>query len=58
MWRGHATLMRGSEQQRREQAVFQPEPAALSALSQRIKRAFDPKHILNPGKMGESLEEA
>lgn len=50
---GHATLMRGSEQLRREQAVFHPQPAALAALSDRIKTAFDPQNILNPGKMGE-----
>ncbi|HCD63468.1 MAG TPA: hypothetical protein DEQ51_02940, partial [Alphaproteobacteria bacterium] len=27
--------------------------AALAALSDRIKTAFDPQNILNPGKMGE-----
>ena len=50
---GHVTLMRGSEQLRSKQAVFQPQAAALAALSHRIKTAFDPQHILNPGKMGE-----
>ena len=50
---GHATLIRGSEQQRSELAVFQPQAAALAALSNRIKTAFDPQNILNPGKMGE-----
>ena len=55
---GHATLMRGTDQQRRNLAVFHPEPAALSALSQRIKNAFDPKHILNPGRMGKRTKEA
>ena len=26
-------------------------PAALAALSRRVKEAFDPAHILNPGRM-------
>ena len=50
---GHTTLMRGTEKQRRELAVFQPQAAALAALTDRIKTAFDPQNILNPGKMGE-----
>ena len=50
---GHATLMRGSDQLRRNLAVFHPQAAALAALSDRIKIAFDPQKILNPGKMGE-----
>ena len=28
--------------------VFQPQAAALAALSGRVKDAFDPRHILNP----------
>lgn len=50
---GHATLMRAPEQQRREQAVFHPQPASLAALSDRIKISFDPQRILSPGKMDE-----
>lgn len=49
---GHATLMRSSDRQRRDLAVFQPQAPALAALSDRIKTAFDPQNILNPGKMG------
>jgi glycolate oxidase FAD binding subunit len=33
--------------------VFEPQPAALAALSRRVKDAFDPAHILNPGRMFE-----
>ena len=33
--------------------VFQPQPAALAALTARVKAAFDPHHILNPGRMYE-----
>jgi glycolate oxidase FAD binding subunit len=50
---GHATLVRGSPGLRRAVAVFEPQPAPLAALSRRIKEAFDPAHILNPGRMVE-----
>jgi glycolate oxidase FAD binding subunit len=33
-------------------AVFQPQPAALAALSRRLKEQFDPAGVLNPGRMG------
>jgi len=36
---------------RRAVPVFEPQPASLAALSRRVKDAFDPKHILNPGRM-------
>jgi glycolate oxidase FAD binding subunit len=48
---GHATLVRGSPGLRRAVPVFEPQPAPLAALSRRVKEAFDPKHILNPGRM-------
>jgi len=32
--------------------AFQPQPPALAALSARLKEQFDPKGILNPGRMG------
>jgi glycolate oxidase FAD binding subunit len=50
---GHATLVRGSPALRRAVAVFEPQPAPLAALSRRVKDAFDPAHILNPGRMVE-----
>lgn len=50
---GHATLVRGSPALRRAVAVFEPLPAPLAALSRRVKEAFDPAHILNPGRMVE-----
>ncbi|TIT26705.1 MAG: 2-hydroxy-acid oxidase, partial [Mesorhizobium sp.] len=31
--------------------VFEPQPPHLAALSARLKAEFDPKHILNPGRM-------
>jgi len=50
---GHATLIRGSPALRGSIPVFEPQPAPLAALSRRVKDAFDPKHILNPGRMVE-----
>ena len=50
---GHATLVKGSPALRGAIAVFEPQPAPLAALSRRVKDAFDPAHILNPGRMVE-----
>ena len=50
---GHATLVKGSPALRGSVAVFEPQPAPLAALSRRVKDAFDPAHILNPGRMVE-----
>src|SRR6266851_3552616 len=50
---GHATLIKASPALRRAVAVFEPQPAPLAALSRRVKEAFDPAHILNPGRMVE-----
>jgi glycolate oxidase FAD binding subunit len=35
--------------------VFQPLAAALLSLHQRLKAAFDPAGVLNPGRMYEAL---
>lgn len=48
---GHATLVRGSASLRSAAPVFQPQPAPVAALTRRIKDAFDPNRILNPGRM-------
>lgn len=48
---GHATLVRAPEPVRAAQPVFQPQPAPLAALTKRVKESFDPKGILNPGRM-------
>ncbi len=48
---GHATLLRADETVRGSVAVFQPEAAAREGLTRRVKAAFDPKGILNPGRM-------
>tara|TARA_R100000149_G_scaffold65159_1_gene38760 strand:- start:51 stop:1301 length:1251 start_codon:yes stop_codon:yes gene_type:complete len=51
---GHATLIRGSSKLRRTISPFQPQPAAIQKLNARIKNAFDPENILNPGRMTEA----
>lgn len=48
---GHATLVRAPAEVRASVPVFQPQPTPLAALSARVKESFDPKRILNPGRM-------
>ncbi len=48
---GHATLIRADETVRADTPVFHPQPGPLAALNARIRESFDPKSILNPGRM-------
>jgi glycolate oxidase FAD binding subunit len=48
---GHATLIRASEQVRRDVDVFHPQQPGLAALGERVRHSFDPKNILNRGRM-------
>jgi glycolate oxidase FAD binding subunit len=48
---GHATLVRASAGLRAALPVFQPQEPALARLSARVKDSFDPKRILNRGRM-------
>ena len=48
---GHATLLRAAEEVRRNVDVFHPQPAGLAALSERVRQSFDPKNILNRGRL-------
>lgn len=48
---GHATLVRASAALRAAVPVFQPLPPVLAALSARVKDGFDPKHVLNRGRL-------
>ncbi|MFE0017391.1 FAD-binding protein [Mesorhizobium sp. NPDC059054] len=48
---GHATLVRAAPGVRAAMPVFEPQPPALAALADRLKAEFDPKQILNPGRM-------
>ena len=49
---GHATLVRAAPETRTRLGVFQPQPGPLAAISEGLRRQFDPRGILNPGLMG------
>jgi glycolate oxidase FAD binding subunit len=49
--KGHATLVRASDEARAQLHVFQPQPQAMMDLSGRVKASMDPDGILNPGRM-------
>ena len=48
---GHATLVRAPAAVRASVDVFAPEDSAMGALTKRVKESFDPKGLLNPGRM-------
>jgi len=48
---GHAMLIRAETDVRSRVDVFHPQPAALAALTRRVKESFDPAHILERGRM-------
>jgi glycolate oxidase FAD binding subunit len=48
---GHATLVRAPAALRAAVGAFEPQDAALAALTKRVKEGFDPKGVLNPGRM-------
>ncbi|MBI5430119.1 MAG: glycolate oxidase subunit GlcE [Nitrosomonadales bacterium] len=45
---GHVTVFRGGKQ---SEDIFQPLPASLMAIHQRLKASFDPNHIFNRGRL-------
>ncbi|GMQ88889.1 MAG: glycolate oxidase subunit GlcE [Gammaproteobacteria bacterium] len=49
---GHATLFRTTI---RSENIFQPLSPPLLKLQQRLKQAFDPEGILNPGRLYQSI---
>jgi glycolate oxidase FAD binding subunit len=48
---GHAMLIRASELVRSNVDVFHPQPGGLASLSERVRHSFDPKTILNRGRL-------
>jgi len=48
---GHATLLRASDEVRRSVDVFHPQEAGIAALGERVRQSFDPKGVLNRGRM-------
>lgn len=53
--KGYATLIRAPDPVRTTVPVFEPEPAPVAALTQRIKAAVDPARLINPGLMHEGV---
>jgi glycolate oxidase FAD binding subunit len=49
---GHATLIRAPAAVRAATGVFTPQPPTLAALAERVRQSFDPKGVLNAGRMG------
>ncbi len=49
---GHATLFKGGD---KAVGVFQPLAPAVHAIHRRLKNAFDPQSIFNPGRMYPTL---
>ncbi|HXY58574.1 MAG TPA: glycolate oxidase subunit GlcE [Methylocystis sp.] len=48
---GHSTLICAGAETRASVEVFQPQPPALAALTRRVKESFDPRHIMERGRM-------
>jgi glycolate oxidase FAD binding subunit len=48
---GHATLLRASDEVRRNVDVFHPQADGLAALGERVRHSFDPKRLLNRGRL-------
>jgi glycolate oxidase FAD binding subunit len=48
---GHATLVRAPAAVRAASGAFEPPAPAVAALTKRVKESFDPRRVLNPGRM-------
>jgi glycolate oxidase FAD binding subunit len=48
---GHAMLLRASDEVRRKVDVFHPQLPGVAALSERVRQSFDPRGVLNRGRM-------
>ncbi|MCB1421606.1 MAG: glycolate oxidase subunit GlcE [Nitratireductor sp.] len=55
---GHATLFRCNANGESGTDAFHPEHPRIAAISQNLRRQFDPAGILNPGLMGQSAVQA
>jgi glycolate oxidase FAD binding subunit len=48
---GHATLIRAPAAVRAKVDVFEPQNSALAALTKRVREGFDPRGVLNAGRI-------
>jgi glycolate oxidase FAD binding subunit len=48
---GHATLLRAADEVRQKVDVFHPQAGGVAALGERVRASFDPKTILNRGRL-------
>ena len=48
---GHAMLLRAPDEVRRHIDVFHPQASGVASLSERVRLSFDPRNILNRGRM-------
>ncbi|WP_165215218.1 FAD-binding protein [Affinirhizobium pseudoryzae] len=51
---GHATLLRGSDAARAATPTFEPQPAQVAMLSERVRASLDPAGVFASGMMGEA----
>ncbi|MGE6743797.1 FAD-binding protein [Allorhizobium pseudoryzae] len=51
---GHATLLRGSDAARAATPTFEPQPAPVAILSERVRASLDPAGVFASGMMGEA----
>jgi glycolate oxidase FAD binding subunit len=49
------TLVRASSETQKRIAPFTPEPPIRAELTKRVKAAFDPLKLFNPGRMWEGV---
>jgi glycolate oxidase FAD binding subunit len=49
--RGHAMLLRAAPEQRATLGLFAPQPRVVADLTRRVKAAFDPMSLFNPGRL-------
>jgi glycolate oxidase FAD binding subunit len=52
---GHAVLLRADEATRERIAVFEPQDDSRLEITRRVKAAFDPLGLFNPGRMWDGV---
>ncbi|MBL6853596.1 MAG: glycolate oxidase subunit GlcE, partial [Alphaproteobacteria bacterium] len=52
---GHCILLRADEETREKIAVFEPQDDTRLEITRRVKAAFDPMGLFNPGRMWDGV---